>query len=93
MHGSDIFELYRHLLGILVGSYVAVRSLNFLAWLLAETGAEARRTPSQRLDVLWRRYLLVQLLRVRPGRFAGELAQITGLVAILMGLLCLHWRW
>lgn len=37
-----------------------------------------------------RNYVLVLLLRLRPGRFAGELLQIGGLCIILIILLRYH---
>ena len=45
-----------------------------------------------RFEALGRRYLVLQLLRVRISRFVVDLLQITVLVGVLYYLLRLHWR-
>jgi len=86
MRGSDIFDLYRQLLAIVVSTYIVVRMVNFvLRWQLATEAAP-------RWEALVRRYLTVQLMRLRVRRFLFELGQVAVLAAVFGYLLLLHWR-
>ncbi len=81
-----MFDLYRQFLAVVGGSYAAVRLIHFVWRFQLAT----RSAP--RLEALGRRYLVLQLLRVRVSRFVVDLAQIAVLVAVLYYLLALHWR-
>ena len=91
--GRDIFDLYRQLLTILVGSYVLVRTFNFVAWVVAYTGASGVGTTWRHAEDVLRKYVVVQLRRLRPGRFTLGLVQIGLLAAVLFYLLWVHWHW
>ena len=84
MRGSDIFNLYRQLLAIIVTTYAVVRAVNFVwRWQLA--GGSARRW-----EATARRYLVVQFLQVRLRRFAIDLLQIAVLGAVFAWVIWLH---
>lgn len=86
MRGGEIFDLYRHLLALVVGTYVAVRTVNLIwRWQLATGSAD-------RLEGLLRRYLVASVLRVRVRRFVFELGQVFLLIGVLSYLVWLHWR-
>ena len=86
MRGGDLFDLYRDLLALVVGTYVVVRTLNFIwRWQLA-TGS------APRLEGLLRRYLVVSVLRLRVRRFVFELGQVFLLIGVLSYLAWLHGR-
>ncbi|MCP4246998.1 MAG: hypothetical protein GY778_08100 [bacterium] len=86
MRGGDVFDLYRHLLALVVGTYVVVRAVNFIwRWQLA-TGS------AHRLEGLLRRYLVVSVLRLRIRRFVFELGQVLLLTGVLVYLVWLHAR-
>ena len=86
MRGSDLFDLYRQLLVIVVGTYTVVRTVNFvLRWQLATRSAG-------RAEAIARRYLALQLLRVRIRRFAPDLLEVGVLLVVLGYLLWLHWQ-
>ena len=91
IQGTTIFDVFRQLLTITVGSYVVVRTLNGLATLLAYWRSEPTPGATQRYEFTFRRYLVVQILRLRPSRFAGELLQIAALTVALLVMLWLHW--
>ena len=86
MRGSDVFDLYRQLLAMIGGSYATVRLILFVWRFQVAT----RSAP--RFEALGRRYLVLQLLRVRISRFVVDLLQITVLMGVLYYLLRLHWR-
>jgi hypothetical protein len=82
----DLFALYRWLLAIVVSVYTVIR--------LAQT-------VNNWVGYLWsahprsgtmRRYLTVQLLRIRLRRFTLDLLEIAALTAVLTVLLWLHHR-
>ena len=83
----NLFGFYRFVLSVMVGSYAAVRMVLFL-WRWRLFGTE----DSRGLGLL-RRYAVVQLLRVRFFRFAGELSIIAALLAVLALLIDWHWRY
>ena len=91
--GREIFDLYRQMLTILVGSYVLVRTFNFVAWVVAYTGASGPGSTWRHAEDVLRKYVIVQLLSVRPSRFTLELVQIGGLAVVLLYLLWVHWHW
>ena len=91
--GRDIFDLYRQMLTILVGSYVLVRTFNFVAWVVAYTGVSGPGSTWRHAEDVLRKYVIVQLLRLKPSRFTLELVQIGGLTAVLLYLLWVHWQW
>lgn len=80
----DLFELWRLLLGVLCGTYAAVVTARSLWGWVVYLSVPGRHT------TVMRNYVLVSLLRLRPGRFAGELLQISGLCVILLLLLRFH---
>ena len=80
----DLFHFYRFLLAVLVASYALVRLVLFLArW--RDLGADDPRGLG-----LLKRYVLLQLIRVRLWRFAGEGLVIGLLLALLITLITLH---
>ena len=85
MRGSEVFDLYRQLLAIIGGSYATVRMISFV-WRF-----EVAMRSSPRLEALARRYLVLQLLRVRISRFTVDLLQIAVLGVVLGYLIRLHW--
>jgi hypothetical protein len=86
MLGMEIFDVYRRLLGIVLGVYTLVHLVNFvLKW-----QADTRR--AGRSEAVFRRYLVTSLLRVRLRRFWLDFAQIGLLVAVLVCVLWLHAR-
>lgn len=86
MRGSDAFDLYRQLLAVIGVSYAAVRLIQFV-WRF-----ELATRSAPRIEALGRRYLTLQLLRVRVSRFVLDLAQIAVLAFLLYYLIRLHWR-
>ncbi len=82
----DLFEFYRYLLAVLVASYATARLITFI-WRLGRVDAADPRS-----HVLLRRYLVVQLLRLRVGRFAWDLTVIAALLMVLVSLVLRHWR-
>jgi hypothetical protein len=83
----NLFGFYRFVLSVMVGSYAAVR-LGLFLWRWRLFGTEDSRSLG-----LLRRYAVVQLLRVRFFRFAGQLAVIAVLLAIFALLVDMHWRY
>ena len=86
MCGFDLFEFYRFLLTVLVGSYCVVRLAVFI-WRFQSLGVDDPRGLG-----LLRRYLIVQVLRVRITRFTADLLQIGALLVIVVLLVNRHWR-
>ncbi len=86
MRGSDAFDLYRQLLAVIGVSYAVVRLIHFV-WRF-----ELATRSAPRIEALGRRYLTLQLLRVRVSGFVIDLAQIAVLVVVLYCLIRLHWR-
>ncbi len=86
MPGGDLFDFYRQVLLIVAGTYTVLQTTNFvLRWRMATTAAG-------RTEALARRYLVVQLLRVRLRRFAFDFLQLAVLIGVLAYLLWLHWH-
>jgi hypothetical protein len=86
MRGNDLFGLYRQLLVIVVGTYTVVRMVNFVwHWQLATRSAG-------RAEAIARRYLVVQVLRLRIRRFVLDLLEVGVLLVVLGYLLWLHWQ-
>lgn len=86
MRGSDVFHLYRQLLAVIGASYATVRLIQFV-WRF-----ELATRSAPRIEALGRRYLTLQLLRVRISRFVVDLAQVAVLAIVLYCLIRLHWR-
>ncbi len=85
MRGSELFDLYRQVLVIVVGTYAVVKTVNFaLRW-------QAKTSAARRAEAVARRYLVVQFLRLRIRRFTLDLLQVAALLVILSYLLWLHW--
>ncbi len=84
MFEFDLFHFYRFLLTVLVASYALVRLVLFVSrW--QDLGADDPRGVG-----LLKRYLLVQLFRIRLSRFAREGVVIGLLLALLITLITLH---
>lgn len=80
----DLFQVWRVVLSTLCGAYATVVTVrSFWGWVLYLSGSDRRTS-------LMRNYVLVLLLRLRPGRFAGEFTQIGVWFAVFVGLLYLH---
>jgi hypothetical protein len=84
MPEADIFYVWRWLLSIVVTIYVIVYTVRTLwvqfAWFRS----------SPRFTVMGH-YAVVLLLRARIRRFGGEALRIGLLLAVLMGIVGLHW--
>jgi len=80
----DLFEFYRFLLALLVGVYCVVKLISFL-WRWHRFDSRYRWAP------LVRRYVVVQLLRIRVRRFVLDFLQIAALALILILLVSRHW--
>jgi len=86
VRGSDIFDIYRQLLTLVVSSYVVVRTVNSIwRWQSATQSAP-------KWEAAARRYVVTQLLRVRLRRFALDLLQIGAAAGVLACLIWLHSR-
>jgi hypothetical protein len=86
MFGMEIFDLYRRLLGIVLGVYTLVNFVNFVfKW-------QAATLQAGRSEAVFRRYLVTALLQVRLRRFWFDFVQIGLLVAILVCVLWFHAR-
>ena len=82
--GRDLFELWRLVLGTACTIYALVVTIRSLwGWVLYFSGMD-------RSVSMARQYLIVQLLRLRVRRFAGELLQIAFWAAALIYVLRLH---
>lgn len=80
----DVFDLWRTLLATVVAVYTLAYTVRTLwTWLAYFEG-------SPRLRVMGK-YAMVLFLRARLRRFAAELWQIGGLLALLGGIVWLHW--
>lgn len=80
----DLFHVWRVVLSTLCGAYATVVTVrSFWGWVVYLSGSDRRTS-------LMRNYVLVQLLRLRLGRFASEFAQIGAWFAVFVGLLYLH---
>ena len=80
----DLFELWRLLLGTTCCIYaIVIMFRSIWRWCLQLSGSDRRST-------MIRRYAVVQLLRVRFGRFSREFARIGVLLFILAALLWGH---
>lgn len=82
--GTTLFDLYRRLLAIVVGTYCVVRTV-YTVWRWQNPGGDGDSS-----EAIFRRYLVTILLRARLRRFWFDLYQIAGLVAVLGYLLYLH---
>lgn len=81
----QIFETFRWLLAIVCTIYTLIVSAQTLhGWLVYFAGS--------RRSAILGRYTLALLLRIQLKRFARELAQIVGLLALLGALIYAH-RW
>lgn len=80
----DLFEFWRLVLGILCTVYATVVTIRSLWGWCVYFSAPDRST------ALMRRYVVVQLLRLQPGRFTWELLQI-GFWLVMLALL-LRWH-
>ncbi len=85
MHQFDLFEFYRFILTVLVGTYSVVR-LATLIWRWQGFG----RRMAVGSPVL-HRYFLLLLVRTRFRRFVYELFVVGGLAAVLALLIRWHW--
>lgn len=83
-HNLSIFDVYRRLLVIVVGTYVLVRTASYI-WRWQAYGASGNRT-----EMFLRRYVVTLLLRTRVHRFWLEFLQIAALIAVLGYLLHMH---
>lgn len=80
----DLFELWRLVLGFLCTIYATVVTVQSLwSWCVYFSGADRSTT-------LMRRYVIVQLLRLKPGRFSWELVQIGFWLVVLIAILRVH---
>lgn len=80
----DLFELWRLVLGILCTIYATVVTVQSLwHWGVYLSGGDRSTT-------LMRRYVIIQLLRLKPGRFTWELVQIGFWLVVLMVILRVH---
>lgn len=80
----DLFQIWRIILSTLCGVYATVVTARSMwGWVVYLSGSDRRTS-------LMRNYVIVQLLRLRPGQFAGEFTQIGAWFAVLVGLLYLH---
>ena len=84
MPAISIFGLYRHVLLIVVGCYVAVRFASFV-WRWQIHGREADRS-----EAMLRRYVVTLLFRVRLRWFWFDFLQIGVLLAGLAYTMMLH---
>lgn len=80
----DLFELWRLLLGTICTIYATVITVRSLWGWVVYLSVPGRST------TVMRNYVIVQLLRLRPGRFADELLYIAGLSILLLLLLRFH---
>ncbi|MFQ5413409.1 MAG: hypothetical protein ACE5E6_03025 [Phycisphaerae bacterium] len=80
----DLFEFYRFILAALVSTYTIARFVAAIWWWQG-LGAGGSRG-----GAFLRRYVVVQLLRLRVWRFAWDLATIAGLVVILVIVIRSH---
>ena len=80
----DLFFLFRRALVTVCTVYAAVR-LGAAAWRWVDY-----LSGSQRETVLLRRYIIIQLVRLRLHRFTFELAQILVLAAAFLYVVWLH---
>ncbi len=82
----DSFELYRLMLGTVCTIYaLVVTSRTLWGWIVHLSHLD-------RQTKMLRQYVIVQLLRLRWKRFAGELAMIAGYLLALAAVLYAH-RW
>src|SRR5262245_156273 len=84
--GLDLFEFWRFILTVACFIYAAVLTVQSIwNWLVYLSGP-------QRATTLLRRYVIIQLLRLRLRPFAGELLQIGVWSVVLAQLVRLHIR-
>ncbi len=80
----DLFFVFRRFLVLFVSIYTALHLIRTLwRWFKFLTFPSRSRK-------LMRHYLIVQLLRTRLRRFAGDGLQIAALLAIMVGIVYLH---
>ncbi len=83
----DLFEQWRILLTVVCTVYaVVVTGRSLWSWAVYLSGRDRRTS-------LLRSYIVVQLLRLRLRRFAGELLQIGFWLAMLLLVLYGHRHW
>ncbi len=80
----DIFFLFRRFLILLCSVYTILR---FFQWVRNFSGVIAG---SEKHKQVLRRYLALQIFRIRWSKFHHQLLQIAVLVVILSGLILLH---
>lgn len=79
--GFDLFDFWRWFLAVACMIYAVVLTVRWAwSWLVYLAGRD-------RSIVLLRHYLIVQALRLRVRRFAGELLQIAAWTTVLILLL------
>lgn len=84
MTGHDLFDFYRKTLLLFGMNYAALRTVHAIwCWQTWGTGAS-------KWEAMGRRYLEVQLLRIRVRRFARDLLEIAGLCGVLLVLISQH---
>lgn len=82
----DLFQFWRWLLALACTIYaVIVSTRSLFGWMVFLSGAELPH-------VVMRRYVIVQLLRLRISNFVGDLLWITGLSGVFVFLVYAH-RW
>jgi hypothetical protein len=80
----DLFDLWRYLLGIICTVYaIIVTGRSLWGWYLYFSAPD-------RVTTLMKRYTVVQLLRLRLGRFAWEFTRIGFWSLLLVFLLWRH---
>jgi hypothetical protein len=84
MYETSLFDLYRHVLVLLVIGYTTVRLSQFV-W----TALDVYRHAGAR-EQLVHRYLVVNLLRVRARRFRRDLIETGLLLVVFLTLVVLH---
>ncbi len=80
----DLFHLFRWMLVVVCTVYATLQLVSSL-W-----GWHEYLSPSKRETAVLRRYVLLQLLRLRVHRFLWELLQIVTLLGALAYLVWLH---
>lgn len=82
----DPFEFYRFVLAVAVGAYATFNLISAIWHWRGFVGGSARSA------VMFRRYVILQLLRVRIHRFTPDLIAIAALSLVLALLIARHWR-
>ena len=80
----DLFYLFRYAL-VMICTVYTVLQIGHTLW-----GWHVYLTPSRRQTAALRQYIIVQLLRMRIGRFIPDLIKIVVLTGLLAYLVWLH---